>query len=82
MIKVHSVVYCPSTTQNENNLGQMYPDENQIKDTIENDASASYIDLLMLIGRELSRPTSNDQRNNFTILCMDHKNNMGQVLYA
>ena len=33
----------------ENNLGQMYPAEREIKDTTESNTSASYLDLLLLI---------------------------------
>ena len=35
----------------ENNLSQMYPPELEIKDTTESDTSASYLDLLLSIGR-------------------------------
>ena len=38
----------------ENNLGQMYTIEFQIKDTIENNASASYMNLIMSNGREVN----------------------------
>ena len=31
----------------ENNLGQMYPAELEIKDTMESNTSASYLDLLL-----------------------------------
>ena len=36
---------------NKNNLGQMYPAELEIKDTTESYTSASYLDLLLSIGR-------------------------------
>ena len=36
----------------ENNLGQMYPPELEIKDTTESNTSASYLDLLPSIGRD------------------------------
>ena len=36
----------------ENYLGRMYPAELEIKDTTENTNSASYLDLLMSIGRD------------------------------
>ena len=36
----------------ENYLGQMYPAELEIKDTTESTTSASYLDLLLSIGRE------------------------------
>ena len=35
----------------ENDLGQMYPVELEIKDTTESNTSASYLDLLLSIGR-------------------------------
>ena len=37
----------------ENYLGQMYPVELEIKDTTESNTSASYLDLLLSIGREV-----------------------------
>ena len=36
----------------ENYLGQMYPPELEIKDTTESNTSASYLDLLLSIGRD------------------------------
>ena len=36
----------------ENFLGQMYPDELEIKDTTESNTSASYLDLLLSIGKD------------------------------
>ena len=36
----------------ENYLGQMYPAELEIKDTTESTTSASYLDILLLIGRD------------------------------
>ena len=36
----------------ENYLGQMYPPEIEIKDTTENNTSASYLDLLLSIDRD------------------------------
>ena len=38
----------------ENYLGQMYPVELEIKDTTESNTSASYLDLLLSIGREVN----------------------------
>ena len=38
----------------ENYLGQMYPPELEIKDTTESNTSASYLDLLLSIGREVN----------------------------
>ena len=42
----------------ENYLGQMYPAELEIKDTTENTTSASYLDLLLSIGRDGQLHTS------------------------
>ena len=42
----------------ENYLGQMYPVELEIKDTTENNTSASYLDLLLSIGRDGQLHTS------------------------
>ena len=42
----------------ENILGQMHPVELEIKDTTENDTSASYLDLLLSIGRDGQLHTS------------------------
>ena len=38
----------------ENNLGKMYPVEVEIKDTTESNTSASYLDLLLSIGRTVN----------------------------
>ena len=42
----------------ENYLGQMYPPELEIKDTTESNTSASYLDLLLSIGRDGQLHTS------------------------
>ena len=50
----------------ENYLGQMYPPELEIKDTTESNTSASYLDLLLLIGRDGQLRTSlYDKRDDF-----------------
>ena len=50
----------------ENYLGQMYPAELEIKDTTESTTSASYLDLLLLIGRDGQFHTSiYDKRDDF-----------------
>ena len=50
----------------ENYLGQMYPAELKIKDTTESSTSASYIDLLLSIGRDGQLHTSiYDKRDDF-----------------
>ena len=50
----------------ENYLGQMYPVELEIKDTAESNTSASYLDLLLSIGRDGQLHTSIcDKRDNF-----------------
>ena len=50
----------------ENYLGQMYPPELEIKDTTENNTSASYLDLLLSIGRDGQLHTSlYDKRDDF-----------------
>ena len=50
----------------ENYLGQMYPPELEIKDTTESNISASYLDLLMSIGRDGQLRTSlYDKRDDF-----------------
>ena len=50
----------------ENYLGQMYPAELEIKDTTESTSSASYLDLLLLIGRDGQLHNSiYDKRDNF-----------------
>ena len=50
----------------ENNLGQMYPVELEIKDTTESNTSASNLDLLLSIGRDGQLHTSiYDKRDDF-----------------
>ena len=50
----------------ENYLGQMYPVELEIKDTTESNTSASYLDLLLSIGRNRQLHTSiYDKRDDF-----------------
>ena len=50
----------------ENYLGQMYPVELEIKDTTESNTSASYLDLLLSIGRDGQLHTSiHDKRDDF-----------------
>ena len=50
----------------ENYLGQMYPPELEIKDTTESNTSASFLDLLLSIGRDSQLRTSlYDKRNDF-----------------
>ena len=50
----------------ENYLGQLYPPELQIKDTTESNTSASYLDLLLSIGRDGQLRTSlYDKRDDF-----------------
>ena len=50
----------------ENYLGQMYPPELEITDTTESNTSASYLDLLLSIGRDGQLHTSlYDKRDNF-----------------
>ena len=50
----------------ENYLGQMYPAEVEIKDTTESTTSASYLDLLLSIGRDGQLHTSiYDKRDDF-----------------
>ena len=50
----------------ENYLGQMYPAELEIKDTTESTTSASYLDLLLSIGRDSQLHTSiYDKRDDF-----------------
>ena len=39
-------------------MGQMYPAELEIKDTTESNTSASYLDLLLMIGRDGKLHTS------------------------
>ena len=55
-----------NSTSFENYLGQIYPAELEIKDTTESTASASYLDLLLSIGRDGQLHTSvYDKRDNF-----------------
>ena len=50
----------------ENHLGQMYPAELQMKDTTESNTSASYLDLLLSIGRDGQLHTSTyNKRDDF-----------------
>ena len=50
----------------ENYLGQMYPPELEIKDPTESNTSASYLDLLLSIGRDGQLRTSlYDKRDDF-----------------
>ena len=50
----------------ENYMGQMYPVELEIKDTTEGNTSASYLDLLLSIGRDGQLHTSiYDKRDDF-----------------
>ena len=50
----------------ENYLGQMYPVKLEIKDTTESNTSASYLDLLLSIGRDDQLHTSiYDKRDDF-----------------
>ena len=52
----------------ENNLGQIYPAELEIKDTTESITSASYLALLLSIGRDCKLHTSiYDKRDDFKI---------------
>ena len=52
----------------ENYLGQMYPVELEIKDTTESNTSASYLDLLLSIGRDGQLHTSiYDKRDDFNL---------------
>ena len=51
----------------ENNLGQMYPTEFEIKGATESNTSASYLDLLLSIGRDVQLRTSvYDKRDDFS----------------
>ena len=50
----------------ENYLGQMYPPELEMKDTMESNTSTSYLDLLLSIGRDSQLRTSlYDKRDDF-----------------
>ena len=51
----------------ENNLGQMYPAEPKIKDTIESTTCTFYLDLLLSIGRNGQLQTSIYYKEMFTI---------------
>ena len=52
----------------ENYLGQMYPAELEIKDTTESNTSASYLDLLLSIGRDGQlRTPLYDKRDDFNV---------------
>ena len=52
----------------ENYLCQMYPPELEIKDTTESNTSASFLDLLLLIGRDGQLHTSLfDKRDDFSL---------------
>ena len=60
------MAFCPFITQTENFLGQMYPHELEIKDTKESNTYASYLDLLLSIGRDGQLCTSlYDKRDDF-----------------
>ena len=55
-----------SSINNPNYLGQMYPPELEIKDTTESNTSASYLDLLLSIGKDGQLHTSlYDKREDF-----------------
>ena len=57
---------CINNPDFENYLGQMYPPELEIKDTTESNTSASYLDLLLSIGRNGQLHTSfYDKRDDF-----------------
>ena len=58
-----------NNTDCEDYLGQMYPAELEIKDTTESNTSASYLDLLLSIGKDSQLSTSlHDKRDNFNFL--------------
>ena len=58
------MTYCQSITQLFNNcLGQMYRTELKINDTTESNTPASYLDLLLLIGRDGQLHTSLNDKN-------------------
>ena len=85
------MTYCPLTTRTlkiiddvlsinnpyfENYLGQMYPPELEIKDTTESNTSASYLDLLLSIGRDGQLHTSlYDKRDDFNFHITFHITN-------
>ena len=55
-----------NNTEFENYLGHMYPIELEIKDTTESNTSASYLDLLLSVGRDGQLHTSiYDKRDDF-----------------
>ena len=59
-------VFSINNPEFENNLGQMYPVELEIKDTTESNTSAYNLDLLLLIGRDGQLHTSiYDKRDDF-----------------
>ena len=59
-------VLCINNPEFENYLGQMYPAELEIKDITESTTSASYLDLLLSIGRDGQLHTSiYDKRDDF-----------------
>ena len=59
-------VFVDNNPEFENYLGQMYPAELEIKDTTESTTSASYLDLLLSIGRDGQLHTSiYDKRDDF-----------------
>ena len=59
-------VFSINNPEFEHYLGQMYPAELEIKDTTETNTSASYLDLLLSIGRDGQLHTSiYDKRNDF-----------------
>ena len=61
------ISYCPFNKREvENYLGQMYPVELEVKDTTESNTSASFLDLVLSIGRDGQLHTSiNDKRDDF-----------------
>ena len=66
MAAVCSSILSINNHEFENYLGQMYPVELEIKDTTESNASASYLDLLLSIGRHGQLHTSiYDKRGDF-----------------
>ena len=59
----------------ENYLGQMYPVELEINDTTESNTSASYLDLLLSIGRDGQLHTSiYDKRDDFNFHITNFQN--------
>ena len=57
-LQVHDDVLSINNPEFKNYLGQMYPVEFEINDTTESITSASYLDLLLLIGRDGQLHTS------------------------